>query len=110
MAECATGTLRFGQWLREMREQRHVPLRVVAAAAQMDQAHLSKAELGQRLLTSEQAKSIAEFFGIDPTEVEARRIVERFRIENADNPAAEKAILMLQEDPIIYGKSKNSNI
>lgn len=97
---------RFGEWLRGMREAKELPLRVVAAAAEMDQAHLSKVELGQRLLTAEQANSIAKFFGIDANEVEARRIVERFRLEHADNPAAEQAINMLHEDPAIYGGKK----
>lgn len=97
---------RFGEWLRSLREAKELPLRVVAAAAEMDQAHLSKVELGQRLLTAEQAASIAKFFNIDATEIEARRIVERFRIEHADNPAAEQAIHMLHEDPAIYGVKK----
>jgi len=97
---------RFGEWLRSLRETKQVPLRVVAAAAEMDQAHLSKVELGQRLLTTEQACAVAKFFGIDANEVEARRIVERFRLEHADNPAAEQAINMLHEDPAIYGAKK----
>jgi transcriptional regulator with XRE-family HTH domain len=97
---------RFGKWLRGLRESKELPLRVVAAAAEMDQAHLSKVELGQRLLTAEQASSIAKFFGIDGNEIEARRIVERFRLEHADNPAAEQAINMLHENPAIYGGKK----
>ena len=72
-------------------------------AAEMDQAHLSKVELGQRLLTTEQAAAIAKFFKTDANEFEARRIVERFRLEHADNPAAKQAINMLHEDPAIYG-------
>lgn len=94
---------RFGEWLRSIRESQQLPLRVVAAAAEMDQAHLSKVELGQRLLTIAQASAIAEFFEIDPIEIEARRIVEKFRLEYADNPAAAQAINMLHEDPVIYG-------
>ena len=97
---------RFGEWLRALREAKQLPLRVVAAAAEMDQAHLSKVELGQRLLTTEQASAIAKFFDIDANEFEARRIVERFRLEHADNPAAEQAINMLHEDPAIYGAKK----
>lgn len=99
-------TQRFGEWLRGIREAKQLPLRAVAAAAEMDQAHLSKAELGQRLLTSEQANAIAKFFGITPTEIEARLIVERFRLEHSDNPAAEQAINMLHEDAAIYGAKK----
>lgn len=98
-----THSQRFGEWLRGLRESRQLPLRVVAAAAEMDQAHLSKVELGQRLLTPSQANAIAGFFAIDPVEIEARRIVEKFRLEYADNPAATQAINMLYEDPTIYG-------
>ncbi len=105
-ANYTTTSQRFGEWLRGLREAKALPLRVVAAAAEMDQAHLSKAELGQRLLTAEQANAIAKFFGIDANEFEARRIVERFRLEHADNPAAEQAINMLHEDPAIYGGKK----
>lgn len=97
---------RFGEWLRGLRENKKVPLRVVAAAAEMDQAHLSKAELGQRLLTSEQASAIAKFFQVNETEMEARRIVEKFRTEHSDNPAAEQAVNMLHEDPAIYGQKR----
>lgn len=83
-----------------------MPLRVVAAAAEMDQAHLSKAELGQRLLTSDQAAAIAKFFEVDLTNMEARRIVEKFRMEHSGNPAALHAIQMLHEDPSHYGKTR----
>lgn len=100
---------RFGHWLREIRESKQLPLRAVAAAAQMDQAHLSKVELGQRLLTHEQAAAIAAFFKLDSTDFEARRIVEKFLIEHADNPAAEQAINMLHEDPPVYGSKKTSS-
>ena len=100
------GSQRFGEWLRGLREAKELPLRVVAAAAEMDQAHLSKVELGQRLLTSEQSAAIAKFFNLDANDVEARRIVEKFRLEHADNPAAEQAIHMLHEDPAIYEAKK----
>lgn len=68
----------------------------------MDQAHLSKVELGQRLLTAGQASAIAKFFRIDKNETEARLIAERFRLEHANNPAAMQAINMLHEEPPIY--------
>lgn len=99
----AAASQRVGPWLRLLRESKGLPLRVVAAAAEMDQAHLSKVELGQRSVTAEQANAIAKFFGIDVKEMEARRIAERFRVEHAGNPAAMQAINMLLEDPPIYG-------
>src|ERR1041384_1820007 len=94
---------RFGEWLRSLREKKQLPWRVVAAAAEMDQAHLSKVELGQRLLTAAQASAIAKFFKIDKNETAARLIAERFRIEHAGNPAAVQAINMLHEEAPIYG-------
>ena len=97
---------RLGEWLRSIREGKELPLRVVAAAAEMDQAHLSKVELGQRLLTADQATAIAKFFVIDQNDMDARRIVEKFRLEHADNPAAEQAISMLNEEQTTYGTSK----
>ena len=95
--------LRFGEWLRSLREAKQLPLRVVAAAAEMDQAHLSKVELGQRMLTTGQASAIAKFFSVDANDMEARRIAERFRLDYANNPAAGQAIHMLHEDVAVYG-------
>lgn len=105
-ATYAVASQRFGEWLRALREAKALPLRVVAAAAEMDQAHLSKVELGQRMLTADQAAAIAKFFDLDANDIEARRIVEKFRLEHADNPAAEQAILMLHEEIAAYAVKK----
>ena len=95
--------LEFGEWLRQLREAKDLPLRSVAAAADMDMAHLSKAELGQRLLTEEQTAKLAAFFHVDPTEAQARRIIEKFRHESEGNPAAARqAVCMLAEEAGIY--------
>lgn len=97
---------RFGEWLRDIRESKQLPLRVVAAAAEMDQAHLSKVERGQRALTNAQAIAIAKFFGLDIIEVDARRIAEKFCLDYGDNPAAEQAINMLRANSSI-GEANN---
>lgn len=94
---------RFGEWLRQLREERKLPLRAVAAAAEMDQAHLSKAELGQRLLTAGQVAAIAKFFKEDATQMEARRIAEKFRMDHADNPAVLQALQILNDSPLKAG-------
>lgn len=93
-------TLTFGEWLRQMREAKRVPLRVVASAAEMDQAHLSKIELGQRIPTSKQSAALARYFAVGLHEMEARRIAEKFLQDFADNPAAGKAVQLLNEGPI----------
>jgi transcriptional regulator with XRE-family HTH domain len=90
-----TEPVTFGSFLRQLREQNDLPLRAVAAAAGMDQAHLSKAELGQRLPTATQTEALARFFRQDPLEWEARRIAQKFHQDHSGNPAAVRAVLML---------------
>ncbi|MDD2763018.1 MAG: helix-turn-helix domain-containing protein [Opitutaceae bacterium] len=102
----ATTPLHFGGWLRHLREERHLPLRAVAAAVEMDQAHLSKVELGQRIPTAEQTTALAKFFHQNPTHAEARRIAEKFRQEHADNPAAAQALQILNEEAAPYAADK----
>src|SRR6266566_7456560 len=93
---------RLGEWLRELREERELPLRAVAEAAGMDLAHLHKIELGQRVPTEAQTSRLARFFKLDETEAQARRIAEKFRQEFADNPAAGEAIGILAEEAAVY--------
>ena len=94
--------VRLGEWLRQLREQRELPLRAVADAADMDLAHLHKIEQGQRVPTEEQAAHLAKFFKLNETETQARRIAEKFRQEFGDNPAAADAIGILAEEAGAY--------
>ena len=98
-----SGTRRFGDWLRELRESRNVPIRVVAAAAEMDQAHLSKAELGQRQLTEPQMISIAKYFNVPPTEMEARWIANKFVVDHGQSQAAVQAVKLLNIAYVLGG-------
>jgi transcriptional regulator with XRE-family HTH domain len=87
--------------------EKALPLRSVAAAADMDVALLSKIELAQRLPTEEQTAKLARFFGFSETETQARRMAEKFRHENQENPkAAREAICMLAEEAGIYSTDK----
>ena len=76
-----------------------LPLRRVAAVAEMDVALLSKIELGQRLPTEEQTAKLAEFFRVSGTEIQARRMAEKFRQENQDNPKAAREAARRPQDP-----------
>ena len=101
-SEQAPRSARLGEWLRQLREQRGLPLREVADAARMDLAHLQKIELGQRLPTEEQTSRLAKFFKLDETETQARRIAEKFQHEFAEHPAAKEAIGILAEEAGVY--------
>ena len=91
---------RFGPWLRELRQERALALREVAAAVGMDQAHLSKAELGQRIPTPEQVSRLAKFFRIPASQMEARRVAERALQEIEASGVAKEALSILREEPI----------
>jgi HTH-type transcriptional regulator, competence development regulator len=96
----------LGEWLRQLRQRKNLALREVAAAAEMDQAHLSKAELGQRLPTAEQIAKLAKFFKVDATHMEAKRVAEKVMQDIAASPAAEHALNILREDPPKMPKPK----
>ena len=106
--EKAPRPVRLGDWLCELREGLGLPLRAVAEATDMDLAHLHKIEQGHRLPTEEQTSALAQFFKLDQTDTQARRIAEKFRQDFAENPAAKEAISMLAEAAEFYtahGKS-----
>ncbi len=88
----------LGEWLRELRQEKDLALREVAAAADMDPAHLSKAELGQRLPTAEQVAKLAKFFKVDATLMEAKRVAEKVMLEISSSPAGEQALSILREE------------
>ena len=98
-SDAAPTTQRLGEWLRQLRKERELPLRAVADVADMDLAHLHKIELGQRLPTEEQTVKLAKFFKLDETGTQARRIAEEFRRYYADNPAAPQALQILNDLP-----------
>ena len=108
----SSSSIRFGEWLRELRAKRDLPLRVVAEETKMDLAHLQKIELGQRLPTEEQTAHLARFFKLDEMETQARRIAEKFRHEFAEHPAATEAVKILAEEAGVYstGRKNGKNL
>lgn len=94
--------------MRDLRVQRGLTLREVAAAVGLDQAHLSKAELGQRLPTPAQVDALARFFRQDRVEFEAHCIAEKFRRRHAGSAAALHAIRLLHGEQV-QGKALVAN-
>ena len=98
----------LGTFLRRLRQKRGVPLRVVAAAAEMDSTHLSKIELGDRLPTESQTKALAAFFQTPFEKLESRRLAERFWHECGASPAVWLAASLIKEQAAIYTVGKES--
>lgn len=94
----------LGQWLRQLRKAKKLPLRAVAAVADMDSTLLSKIELGQRLPTEDQVRAIAAFYKVSADEMEAKRIAEKFIREHKDSPAMPQAVSLIREARPEYTK------
>ncbi len=98
----------MGPWLRRLRTERQLVLRQVAAAVDMDMAHLSKVELGDRLPTQEQASALAHFYDIPPYEMEAARMAGKFLRDLQDHPAAPRALEIVQESAAAFTVRKSA--
>lgn len=59
----------FGDYIRELREEKNLPLRKVAAFLDIDTSVLSKIERGERQATKENVIKIAEFFSLDEVQL-----------------------------------------
>lgn len=92
--------------MRELRNERALPLRVVAAAAAMDSTLLSKIELNQRVPTEEQTAALAKFFGTRVEDFQAKRIATKFWQDHGRSAATDKAVLLLHEEAGQYGPRK----
>ena len=88
----------FSTWLRSLREQRGVPLRSVAAAADLDSTLLSKIELGDRLPTDAQADALARYYKIPADEMRRRVVAGRILQQFGDDPALRDAISIVREE------------
>ncbi len=65
MALIKRNTISFGERLRSLREERGIPLRLVAEKIGMDTSLLGKIERNERQATKEQIKLIAKYFKYD---------------------------------------------
>lgn len=93
-----SGSTSLGQQLRALREAANVPGRLIAAAAGIDSAVLSKIENGKRLPTVPQLAAMAKFFKVALAPLEGRRMVEEFRRKHGDSPAFAHAATILREE------------
>lgn len=87
----------FGKTIRELRKQRAEPLRVVAAAIEIDSTLLSKIERGQRFPTEKQIVRLAAYFGLPVDELAAQAIADRIISEYGYQPATLQAARIVRE-------------
>jgi transcriptional regulator with XRE-family HTH domain len=99
----------FGEIIRNLRLQKNVPLRVVAAAVEIDSTLLSRFELGERFPTDEQIKRFAEYFRLPLEELTAQVIADRIIAAYGAEEVTAKAADMVKERLSEYGSNKDKN-
>lgn len=93
----------LGETIRKLRESKGLPLRIVAAYLDIDQAILSKIEREQRNASREQVIKLAEFFKIKETDLLVSWLSDKLVYEVADEDVALKA-LQVAEEKVKYQK------
>ena len=82
----------IGEIIKELREQKSLLLRQVAAEIEIDQALLSKIERNERMPTKEQVLRFAKFFGKDENELLVSFFSDKLVYEVRDEEVALKAM------------------
>ena len=95
----------LGDIIRKLREEKELPLRIVAAYLDIDQAILSRIERGQRKPSREQVVKLATYFKVNENDLLIAWLSDKLVYELADEQIALKA-LQVAEEKIKYLKLK----
>ena len=95
----------LGNILRELRENKELPLRVVAAFLDIDPAIMSRIERGQRNASREQVIKLAKYFNVDEKGLLVAWLSDKVVYEVANEDNAIEA-LKVAEQKVEYLKSK----
>jgi transcriptional regulator with XRE-family HTH domain len=95
----------LGNTLRELRENKQLPLRTVAAYLDIDQAILSRIERGQRKASREQIVRLAEYFNVDTDDLLVVWLSDKIVYEVLDEDIALQA-LKVAEEKVKYNKTR----
>jgi transcriptional regulator with XRE-family HTH domain len=95
----------LGEILRELRESKQLPLRVIAAYLDIDPAIMSRIERGQRKASREQIVKLAEYFNVNEDELIIAWLSDKVVYELANEQNAIKA-LKVAEEKVKYQKEQ----
>jgi len=95
----------LGETIRKLREEKELPLRIVSAYLDIDQAILSKIERGQRNANREQVVKLAKYFKVKEIELLISWLSDKLVYEVGDEDVALKA-LQVAEEKVRYQKRK----
>lgn len=87
----------LGETIRKLREIRQLPLRIVAAHLDIDQAILSKIERGHRKPTRQQVVKLAAYFKVKENDLLVAWLSDKLVYEVEDEDMALKALQVAEE-------------
>jgi transcriptional regulator with XRE-family HTH domain len=82
----------FGSYLKQIREKKSIPQRIVAHRLDIDTSTLSKIELGERQITISMIKGLAEVLELDYRELQIKYISEKIINEFDNQPFLNDAL------------------
>lgn len=91
----------LGETLRKLREEKQLPLRIVASFLGIDQAILSKIERGQRKISRDQVIRLANYFQVKEESLLVSWLSDKLVYELGDEELSLKA-LQLAEEHVAY--------
>ena len=102
----------FGNTIRELRMEKDLPLRVVSACLDMDQAILSKIERGQRKAPKELVAKLASYFSVNQSDLMTTWLADKIVYEVKDEELALEAMQLAEEklNYIAFGKIDRNKI
>ncbi len=94
----------FGEEIKYLREKAKLPLRIVAAYLDIDQAILSKIENGKRNATKLHVAKLASYFKVDENSLMINYLSDKI-VKELKYEVSSKEILMVAEKKIAYGNT-----
>ena len=82
----------FGGYLKQIRERKNIPQRIVAYRLNIDTSTLSKIELGERQISISMIEGLAEVLGLDYKELQIKYISEKVLNDFAAQPYLNEAL------------------
>lgn len=98
----------LGHTIRKLREEKELPLRIVAAFLDIDQAILSKVERGQRKPTREQVIKLAGYFKVKENDLLVVWLSDKLVYELEDEEVALRALQLAEEKVTYIARPKDS--
>jgi transcriptional regulator with XRE-family HTH domain len=95
----------LGETLRELRENRQLPLRTIAAYLDIDPAIMSRIERGQRKASREQVVKLAEYFNVDESGLLVAWLSDKLVYEIANEQLGIEA-LKVAEEKVKYNRTQ----